>query len=359
MTRGIGALAVLGLAAVAMLAAAQAHGSRAATVAYVAIGAKRADVAVIGADGSGRRQLTRSPKNDYAICPAWSPSGNAIAAVEQQQATSPVTGGSWLEALAPNGQRLWRVAGEAACPSWSPDGKHLAFFESLRSGKLGLSVVDPSGRNKRRLVTGVDGRMEPGVPAWSPDSNEIAYYRPSESDSGDFLIQRVRLDGSADTPIHVKRSAGFCSDYCQLYAAWMTWAPAKSIAFLLAGGDLAPEVLYAIDPDGTNQRLLSGQLQDVYVPAWAPDGSRIAFIARRGRNDQIWVAGADGSGVRQLGKIVSPASNLSGVFDPVWSPDGKQLAVWGHKDGVYLVDAASGKARLLVGKATGPVSWHP
>jgi hypothetical protein len=38
----------------------------------------------------------------------------------------------------------------------------------------------------------------------------------------------------------------------------MTWAPGKDIAFLIAGGDLYPEVLYAIGPDGTDQRLLSG-----------------------------------------------------------------------------------------------------
>jgi Tol biopolymer transport system component len=231
----------------------------------------------------------------------------------------------------------------------------LAYFRDTSSG-VALEVVGADGRGHRRIVTDVDHRLHEGVPAWSPDSKEIAY--AFEGDDERFVIRIVNVEEGQTRLVQVSRAPDFCSDYCQLYVSGMTWAPGEDIAFLIAGGDLYPEVLYAIGPDGTDQRLLSGSLDDIYVPAWSPNGGRIAFVSRKKSWDQIWVANARGDGLRQVSHVRSRTSNLSGCFYPSWSPDGSQIACDGQAGGIYLVGADGRQQQLLV-RSGGAPSWKP
>jgi dipeptidyl aminopeptidase/acylaminoacyl peptidase len=70
---------------------------------------------------------------------------------------------------------------------------------------------------------------------------------------------------------------------------------------------------------GAIRRLLSGA--DVAVPRWSPDGSRLAYLARSGRN-----------GVRQLfvrdrsGRSAALTSAAGDVIDMAWSPNGERIA---------------------------------
>ena len=62
---------------------------------------------------------------------------------------------------------------------------------------------------------------------------------------------------------------------------------------------------------------------DEESPVWSPDGRQIAFLsdARTPHQTQIFVAGADGSNVRQVGHLNGEAQNLS------WSPRGDKLGL--------------------------------
>jgi dipeptidyl aminopeptidase/acylaminoacyl peptidase len=65
-----------------------------------------------------------------------------------------------------------------------------------------------------------------------------------------------------------------------------------------------------------------GAFSDEEDPVWSPDGSAIAFLsdARSKGSLQLFVAGADGKHVRQIGRLNGNVARLT------WSPDGRTVA---------------------------------
>jgi Tol biopolymer transport system component len=92
-------------------------------------------------------------------------------------------------------------------------------------------------------------------------------------------------------------------------------------------------------------------------PAWAPDGSRIAFdrpgVSAGVERHDIWVTSGDGSGEERL---------TSGIdsTEPAWSPDGRRIAFVGNGD-IYVMNADGSELRRVTGgraEDRGP-SWSP
>jgi hypothetical protein len=123
-----------------------------------------------------------------------------------------------------------------------------------------------------------------------------------------------------------------------------------------------PEVDYVIDldtgvmtplPEAIVRSLGGGERQY----AVSPEGSRLAYTGTRDdhpgpfppleRDDQIFIAGIDGTGGRQ----VTHAPN--GARSPAWSPDGTRIAYEaidrGYLLGLYVLDVASGESTKITG----------
>jgi len=314
---------------------------------------RHADVYVINANGRGRRQLTKTATDEY--CPTWSPDGKTIALTAVKGTQSSV------ELISANGHTIWRLPG-VTCGGWSPDGSHLLFARDD-----GLYLVGPDGQNPTKLVTPID---EVGSwPAWSPDGTQLAFASASSDDESDATktrtIEITSTNGTLLGEIAVTPPSSWCPPTdCRLYRDFFTWAPGMDIAFVLVTGDLYPERLYAIGADGTNQRLLSGKLLDVYWPAWSPDGKQIAFVYRAGgRNDQVWLADSRGQHIRKTTRVRSSTSNLSGCYYPAWAADGMRIACWGHAGGMYVASTSSGRSHLaardVLTSDEFPASWQP
>jgi Tol biopolymer transport system component len=84
------------------------------------------------------------------------------------------------------------------------------------------------------------------------------------------------------------------------------------------------------------------------VPAWSPDGSRLAFESNlSGSGTQIYVMDADGRGLRQL------TDQPTDSREPVWSPNGRQLAYtfdvsFSDQDNeIYVLNLDSNQTRNL------------
>ena len=121
--------------------------------------------------------------------------------------------------------------------------------------------------------------------------------------------------------------------------------------------------IYVMDGDGRNQRSVTVHPAADFLPAWSPDGRKIAFVSNRtNRNKrikQIWVIDADGK---------NPIRLTDGLGDsyPDWSPDGKKILYDAHldpeehigPDGITVMDADGNNKRLLTDEGAHP-SWSP
>jgi Tol biopolymer transport system component len=134
---------------------------------------------VMGADGNGRRRLTRSVGD---VQPAWSPDGRKLAFSRDLFD---------IYVMSAHGTRLRRVAQtDAGRPTWSADGRKIAFDSDYPTGSYEIYVMNANGSHKRRLKR---NNADTADPAWSPNGRRIAF----ESDhTGSFEIYVISANGS-------------------------------------------------------------------------------------------------------------------------------------------------------------------
>jgi hypothetical protein len=193
------------------------------------------------------------------------------------------------------------LPGGAPAASMLPSA--LAFSRAETVGG-GVFVLERSGRT--RLVA-AGGR----APAWSPDGRRLAFVAPSASGATDLYVvdadghRRTRL---VDTPGVDEASPDWSPDGRRLVVESAGW-------------------LNLVRADGARmQRLVAGR-----EPAWSPAGGRIAFVGTRAGNDDLYLVGANGRGLRRV--TTSPGLEA----EPAWSPDGRRLAYVSNENGVIRV----------------------
>lgn len=89
-----------------------------------------------------------------------------------------------------------------------------------------------------------------------------------------------------------------------------------------------PSGIYTVNSDGTGEKLFSNIPLNARLPAWSPDGSRLAFqstnFATSPVVSEVSIINADGTGIL---KIAENVSDFNRGF--TWSPNGSQIAFIG------------------------------
>lgn len=268
----------------------------------------RQEIALVDVSTGARRALTQQRKGLALL--AWAPDGHALAFLaEAPDEPAPNPGAS--QAAPPAA-----VEGGAE----KKDDKHAQVFVMPMGGGDPLRVTHAS--------RGVDGFC------WSPDGQLIAYLTPDEPANAKAIAQHD--DAFQVTDNHFLTRAALTASHL-----WVVPAHGGSAKRLTEGG-------FSLQTD---------QRDDAPLPAWSPDGHRIAFArfpgAYWGPSFQSVIGGVDATG----GKPAT-LSAAAGATTPAYASDSGLLAYLRPRGGdqnngnaVYVVqdgtarDATAGLAR--------------
>jgi serine/threonine protein kinase/sugar lactone lactonase YvrE len=344
-------------------------------------------VKVIGTETALR--LTTHPAVDSF--PAWAPDGRSIAFLRQ---TSEHTAAIYR--VAPLGGSERKIAdvvvsglpfrGGGLC--WSRDGKWILSSDADSPGKPSYIVLVSSETGEKRKLTAGEGLLE-SHPALSPDNRMLVFVRELAVTQSTLFVLPLDTELKPTAAARQLRPAGPLNGS-------PAWTPdGKSLLFSSAGGysfyggrlwrisasgDSPPspvpeagEGVYwpAVSPQG-NRLVFSRLFADSNIwridvsgpdgragtprqvvastrtdrlPAFSPDGGRIAFQSSRSGQLGVWLANADGSNPQPLHVDPNYVSD-----DPAWSPDGRTIAFDAGKDKhfqIYLISPDGGAPRRL------------
>ncbi|MFP5355746.1 MAG: prolyl oligopeptidase family serine peptidase, partial [Gemmatimonadota bacterium] len=236
--------------------------------------------------------------------------------------------------------------GEGA-PRWSPDNRYLSFVSGRFEGKGGqVWLLDRAGGEGVRLT-----ELKGGVSdyAWSPDATRLVVVSrdpdPEEEKKDSaatkspkpIVIDRYRFKQDGDGYLERRRNH-----------------------------------LYVVDVASRKVTQVTSGDYDDSQPRWSPDGTRIAFVSRRGadadreNNSDVFVVEA------REGATPLRLTTWSGPDDtPEWSPDGSQIAYLQgsepqlyayNQDALAVVASTGGTPRLITASLDRDVvrpTWAP
>jgi dipeptidyl aminopeptidase/acylaminoacyl peptidase len=255
--------------------------------------------------------------------------------------SEPALNGAFVESVLPAGGGSKRLSAKlphgSYGPAFAPDGTRIA----LTVLKANIRRVEILRAGKLREIA--HGRS----PAWSPDGRWIAFLSGQKVGSGIFLIHP---DG---TGLHA-----IGNRHLELGSNPPAWSP-DGRTLVYTRQTVHGQQLWAIGADGTRARALV-RTRFAGQPSFAPDGRHVAFTGYDAKSRAgIWIAAADGTGVRPL--HVAPGSKTLLHF-PVYSPDGRSIAfvLQGTRMQIAVIRASDGGGQHVVSPPTrfiGGVDW--
>ena len=227
------------------------------------------------------------------------------------------------------------VASAAGAGRDAPGGGRIAFALKDATGVSSIYSARPDGNGLVRLTTGPSGTLDLCAD-YSRDGRQLAF---CSNRSGSFQIWTMQADGTGMRQVTTAAGANFTFPDFSPNGRLLVFAGT-------ATASASNDDVYVIGADGSGVTQLTSGAGNNDYPAYSPDGRRIAFVSDRTGVEQVWVMNADGTGNRQL------TSGPGNDFGAAWSPDGRQIAFVrdvGRGDrSVWVMDADGSNAHRLL-----------
>jgi Tol biopolymer transport system component len=222
-----------------------------------------------------------------------------------------------------------------------------------------FEVTRPATAFGRSVITSQTSGGELNVaPALSPDGKQVVFLSERSLFSIDMYV--ANTDTGKVTRKLVETAGNPHFDSLEFIESAGDWAP-DNRRFVFAGLSRGQPLLAIVDTTtGSHEReQVFPDIDEIFNPAWSPDGGRIAFSALKGGVLDLFVFDLASGTLTQL------TNDPFADYDPEWSPDGRAIA-WVTDQfssnlqtldfGNYrigLLDVATRTARPLAGFDTG------
>jgi dipeptidyl aminopeptidase/acylaminoacyl peptidase len=231
---------------------------------------------------------------------------------------------------------LGHVNEEDSAPAYSGDGKRIV-WEGETDGDDEIFIMNADGSGQTQLTPPSDGVESDEDPAISWDGKRIVFSRFVPIPGGDNEIFVMNSDGSGATQLTFNET----SDEHPVFSR-----DGKRIYY--RGQDADSTEIFVMNVDGSGQRpLTTSGAAFAAEPDVSPDDRRITFVSDLldpvNFTSDVWVMNADGSGQAKLTSLPSGDD----ARRPVFSPDGKRIAFeyqpgGGGSDEIFVINAADG-----------------
>jgi tricorn protease len=345
------------------------------------------DAYVVPASGGEPRRLTWHPSPD--VVQGWSPDGKTVlfASTRASDAPSavprfftvPAAGGveapmpmarAFQGKLSPDGRRIayrmnnswdderrnyrggqnrpiWILdlaSHDLTTPPWT-DSKDIdpvwvgdaVYFLSDRDGVSNVWAFDTRGKTLRQVTSFTDF----DVKALDAGGGAVVFEQGGSVHELDPASGRARVVGITAT-----------GDFPWMMPQWkdvtsrvtgLALSPAGRRAAVEARGEIF--TIPAEKGDARNLTAASGSAER--DPAWSPDGRFVSYFSDRSGEYKLYIAPQDGLSPPREITLPEPTH----YYTPAWSPDGRRILFHDTHLRIWVVDVASGRAKVVGGDA--------